>query len=123
MLKWTFPKRKKKVQRDETAAIFLEHCLAESDKLKNALLPKLRAYCDLKGDSAALEAIIDLPRIKLVADGPMSRARPTLDAHCLALATAQGIEAIWNNVDPSGEGRAMIEIVSKLIIEDDVGAE
>lgn len=123
MFKWPLIGWKKKIHRDKAGMIFLDHCRVEAEKLKNALVPELFSYCDGQGNPRALDAITSLPPVRLVDDKPSSKARPLLDAHCLALTTAVGMESIRRHIDPTDQSDVMIRIVSKLIIGDDVGAE
>lgn len=112
---------KKKIHRDRASETFIEHCRAEAVKLNEAILPQVRAYCDGGGGRPSFSAIVSRPVITYEAGRFESAPKMLLDAHCYAIATAAGLDAIGDNIDPADQADVMLWRANKLIVEEDVG--
>ena len=113
--------QKIEIHRDLAALEFLAHCRAEAARLKESVLPPLRAYCDGRHGRPPFDAVASLPLVRHGGGGFDQASRPLLDAHCYAIAAAAGLDAIDGNIDPPDQSRVMEWQAYELIAGEDVG--
>jgi hypothetical protein len=113
--------QKIEVHRDRAAREFLAHCRAEAARLKESVLPPLRAYCDGRHGRPSFDAVASLPLLRHGGGGFDQVSGTLLDAHCHAIAAAAGLDAIAGNIDPPHQSEVMEWEAYRLIAEADVG--
>ena len=114
---------KKTVHRHLVPRIFLTHCLSEAEKLRERILPQLSEYCDGKENRPRIVTVLNYPMVSHLEDKSLPSKRSLFDAHCLAITTAIGLNAVDDNIDPRHQRMAFLDNAKWLIAEDDVGKE
>jgi hypothetical protein len=113
--------QKIEIHRDLAAREFLAHCRAEAARLKQSVLPPLRAYCDGRDGRPSFDTVASLPLVRHGGGGFDQASRTLLDAHCYAIAAAAGLDAIDGNIDPAHQSEVMEWQAYELVAGEDVG--
>jgi hypothetical protein len=118
-------RRKALIHRDEAANVFMDHCRQEANKLLRSIIPPLRAFCEGKDGRPTFDAVMSPPFLSF--DAGQFKSRPAehglAAAHCYAITTAIGLNALHRHIDPHDQADVMEWMVYKLIIEEDVGPQ
>ncbi len=89
------------IDRDKVPGIFTTHSHVEADKLLTSITPPLRAYCDGKGGRPTFDAVMSRPLLRFERGQFKNKPteRPLVAAHCYAILTAVGLDALYRS-DP-----------------------
>jgi hypothetical protein len=109
------------VHRDRVPAVFLTHCRAEAENLKDQFVAGFSDYCDGGSGRPALQAVLTRPWAQYRNGEFIVSDRTLLDAHCFAMATAAGLDAIYDHIDPRSQARGTAWDIHRRIVAEDVG--
>jgi len=118
-------KKKVLIHRDEAAKIFMEHCRQEAGQALARIIVPLRWYCDGKDGRPTLDDVMSRPLLTFDAGQFKTRSaeRGLVAAHCYAITTAIGLDALHHHIDPYSQADVMEWSAYELIVEEDVGPE
>mgnify|MGYP001300214513 CR=1 FL=1 len=101
--------------------MFMAHGRRESLGLKSVVTDALCGYCDGRCGRPSMAAILAKPLARVVGGGRLSAVSSLLEAHCRALVTAVGLDAMKRCLDPPDQRDVMLWELGRLLVEEDVG--